>query len=98
MIETKILSTTSKIKEDLTSLITELSKNPEIGTPLGDNIFKVRTPNSSIPTGKRGGFRIVTYYKKDNTLYLITMYAKTQQDNILTNTLKAIFNEEIESK
>ncbi len=42
-----------KIKNDLVSLIKNLSSNPELGINLGENIFKVRVPNSSIPTGKR---------------------------------------------
>ena len=61
-----------KIKSDLLKIINELSLNPENGTNLGDNIFKIRVPNSSIPTGKSGGFRVITYYKKNDILYLIT--------------------------
>ena len=68
-----------------------------MGIDLGENIFKVRIPNSSIPTGKSGGFRIITYCKKDSILYLVTIYSKTEQDNILTDKLKRIIKEEIES-
>jgi len=50
-----------KIKKDLEKFISELALNPELGTNLGDNIFKVRIANSSIPTGKSGGFRVITY-------------------------------------
>ncbi len=39
-----------KIKNDLINLIDELALNPEKGINLGENIFKVRFPNSSIPT------------------------------------------------
>ncbi len=86
-----------KIKNDLIDLIDKLSSNPEIGINLGENIFKVRVSNSSIPTGKSGGFRIITYYKTDTILYLVTMYSKTEQDNILTEKLKKIVQEEIGS-
>ena len=86
-----------KIKNDLLEFVNELSSNPKIGTNLGENIFKVRIPNSSIPTGKSGGFRIITYYKINDTLYLVTIYSKTEQDNILTEKLKKIVSEEIES-
>ena len=41
-----------KIKKDLISLVEMLSSNPEMGTNLGENIFKIRLSNSSIPTGK----------------------------------------------
>jgi mRNA-degrading endonuclease RelE of RelBE toxin-antitoxin system len=85
-----------KIKNDLVKFINELSLNPKLGINLGENIFKVRIPNSSIPTGKSGGFRIVTYYKKDDILYLVTIYSKTEQDNILTDKLRQIVKEEIE--
>ena len=86
-----------KIKNDLIDLISKLSSNPEIGINLGENIFKVRFPNSSIPIGKSGGFRIITYYKTDDVLYLVTIYSKTEQDNILTEKLKKIVQEEIGS-
>ena len=84
-----------KIKNDLVKLINELSSNPELGIHLGENIFKIRIPNSSIPVGKSGGFRVITYYKKDNILYLVTMYSKTEQDTILTEKLRKIIKEEI---
>jgi len=73
-----------------------LSLNPKEGIELGSDIFKIRIPNSSIPTGKSGGFRIITYYKKDDILYLVTIYSKTEQDNILTDQLRQIVKEEIE--
>jgi mRNA-degrading endonuclease RelE of RelBE toxin-antitoxin system len=87
-----------KIKTDLVDFVTELSNNPELGIHLGENIFKVRIQNSSIPIGKSGGFRVITYYKTDDILYLVTIYSKTEQDNILTNKLKKIVSEEIESQ
>ena len=87
-----------KIKNDLINLIDELSSNPETGINLGENIFKVRFSNSSIPTGKSGGFRIITYYKADDILYLVTIYSKTEQDNILTEKLKKIVREEVGSQ
>ena len=87
-----------KIKTDLIDLIKKLSVDPELGTPLGENIFKVRIPNSSVPTGKSGGFRIITYYKTDDVLYLVTIYSKTEQDTILTEKLRKIVQEEITLK
>lgn len=37
-------------KNDLVEFIDELSSSPELGINLGENIFKVKVPNSSIPT------------------------------------------------
>jgi len=87
-----------KIKNDLVKLVKALSLNPKEGIELGADIFKIRIPNSSIPTGKSGGFRIITYYKKDDILYLVTIYSKTEQDNVLTDQLRQIVKEEIERK
>ena len=86
-----------KIKTDLLELTNDLQLNPELGIHLGENIFKVKISNSSIPTGKSGGFRVITYYKTDDILYLVTIYSKTEQDNILTEKLKKIVQEEIKN-
>jgi len=86
------------IKSDLLKFINELSLNPKLGINLGENIFKVRIPNSSIPTDKSGGFRVITYYKQNDILYLVTIYSKTEQDTILTKKLKEIIQKEISDK
>ena len=86
-----------KIKDDLLILTNNLLLNPELGIHLGENIFKIKIPNTSIPVGKSGGFRVITYYKTDNTLYLVTIYSKTEQDNILTEKLRKIIQEEIKN-
>lgn len=85
------------IKRDLTSLIKNLEANPQSGTPLGDNLFKIRIPNSSIPASKSGGFRVITYYVTDEKLYLVTMYSKTDQDTIVTKKLMEIIQNEVKN-
>lgn len=71
------------ITKDLKILEKELIANPKSGIELGNNSFKVRIPNSSIPTGKRGGFRVVYYYKDQNdNIYLLAIYSKTDLENI----------------
>jgi len=49
-----------KIKIDLQDFVKELSKNGKLVVELGGGIYKVRVSNSSIPTGKSGGFRVIT--------------------------------------
>ncbi len=71
------------IVKDLQTLKDELVKNPRVGIDLGHNCYKIRLANSSIPTGKSGGFRIITYYFDANeTIRLLLIYSKTQQENI----------------
>lgn len=71
------------IKNDLLSLIESLQKNPKEGVHLFGNCYKIRLANSSVPTGKSKGFRVITYYIDDkNNLYLLSIYSKSDQENI----------------
>ena len=47
---------------------------------LWNNLYKIRIKNSSIPTGKRGWFRIIAKLHND-TLYPFFIYAKTEKEN-----------------
>ena len=82
-----------KIKSDLQSFLKELQKNPTMGTPLGNNCYKVRVANSSIPTGKSGGFRIITLIKVEKEkIFLLTIYSKSDKENITDNELRDILS------
>ena len=71
------------IASDLRSLESELYENPKSGTYLGNACYKIRLKNSSVPTGKSGGFRVIYYYLDgENNLYLMAMYSKTELENI----------------
>ncbi|MDO8453575.1 MAG: addiction module toxin RelE [Sulfurimonas sp.] len=71
------------IKIDLEKFIDELKKNPTMGTPLIGSCYKIRVANSSVPVGKSGGFRVITYFiDKDNNIYLLTIYSKSDASTI----------------
>lgn len=71
------------ISNDLKSLQKELQTNSKAGIELGNNCYKIRVQNSSIPTGKRGGFRVVYYYIGSNgVIYLMSIYSKSELENI----------------
>ncbi len=83
-----------KIKFDLEKLETMLLQNPTIGTSLGNDCYKIRIANSSIPTGKSGGFRLISLVKiYKNKIYLLTIYSKTEQENISDEFLSEILKE-----
>lgn len=72
-----------KIKLDILDIISRLEQNPHIGIHLFNNCYKIRIPNSSVPTGKSGGFRIITYIiDEKSNVYLLTIYSKTDQDTM----------------
>jgi mRNA-degrading endonuclease RelE of RelBE toxin-antitoxin system len=51
-----------QLPNDLKQLKEELLKDPKSGIELGNGCYKIRLANSSIPTGKSGGFRAIYYY------------------------------------
>ncbi len=79
------------IKKDLLKLISDLEQTPTLGVSLGMNFYKIRLANTSIPTGKSGGFRVITYYiDTDNNIYLSAIYSKTDKENISDDEFREI--------
>jgi len=79
------------IKNDLIELIEILSDNPELGTSLGNNFYKIRLSISS--KGKSGGARLITYVKvTETTIYLTSIFDKSEKENITDEELKTILN------
>jgi len=74
----------ASLKGELKVLVDELMKNPEMGTPLGNNVYKIRLAIASKGKGKRGGARIITYFKTEQGhVYLLSIYDKGERDTML---------------
>lgn len=54
------------LKEELADLNITLTNEPETGTPLGNDTFKIRLAIKSKGKGKSGGARIITYLVTNN--------------------------------
>lgn len=94
--EAKKLSKKFKqLKLDLKKAVKEIEENQDLGTYLGNALFKKRVANSSIPTGKSGGFRIIIYQKIENNIVLIAIYSKTQKESLSDEELKEIIKNNI---
>ena len=79
----KLAKSYKKIHLDLETLNITLLDNPTSGTDLGNSCYKIRLKNSSIPTGKSGGFRVITYYiDTSKVIRLLSMYSKKDQSSI----------------
>jgi hypothetical protein len=73
----------TSLKTELEMLNTILLQNPEIGTSLGNNTFKIRLAIKSKSAGKSGGARVITYLINEaNEVYLLTIYDKADFDTI----------------
>lgn len=82
------------ISNDLNKLQEELVLNPKIGTELGNRCYKIRLANSSIPTGKRSGFRVVYYYiDQKGVIYLMSIYSKSDMENISDEKIMQILKD-----
>jgi len=89
----KLFKKYKNITTDLKELKSILQDNPRAGVELGKNCYKIRLANSSIPTGKSGGFRIIYYYlDAQNNIYLMSIYSKTELENISEEKLLQILN------
>ena len=87
--EAKKLSKKFKLlKNDLKIALQEVQDENLLGTALGYDLYKKRVKNSSIPTGKSGGFRIIIYHKVENEIILISIYSKTQKESLTDDELR----------
>ena len=96
--EAKQLSKKFKLlKSDLKQAVDEIETNNDIGVYLGFNLFKKRVKNSSIPTGKSGGFRVIIYQQIENKIVLISIYSKTEKENLSDEELSEIIKQYIKN-
>jgi len=69
-------------------LIQNIEENPEIGTFIGNNCYKIRMAIASKGKGKSGGARVISYlYIQTDTVYLLTMYDKSEKSDLKSNEL-----------
>ncbi len=77
------------LKSDFSELIDDIIEDPEAGIFLGNNCYKIRMAISSKGKGKSGGARVITYlYLEKETVYLLTIYDKSEKENLKPAELK----------
>jgi len=79
----KLIKKYASLKNELALLFEELQENPTLGTPLGNDIYKIRIAITSKGKGKRGGARVMSFVKvSDTTVLLFSIYSKGSKDSI----------------
>jgi mRNA-degrading endonuclease RelE of RelBE toxin-antitoxin system len=77
------------LKEELAILFEELEQNPTMGTPLGNDIYKIRLAIASKNKGKSGGARVLSFVKVTlTTVLLFSIYSKGEVDNLTDSQIK----------
>lgn len=65
------------------ALLDSLEQDPEQGTPLGNNCFKIRIAIASKGKGKSGGARVIIHVVVTNeVVFLLDIYNKSEQESI----------------
>lgn len=79
------------IKQDLIELVEEIIEDPFLGESLGKDCYKIRMAIASKNKGKSGGSRVITCVKVVNeTVFLISIYDKSEKENIEDSKLKSL--------
>ncbi len=60
---------------------------------IGYTIFKVRVKNSDIQKGKNGGYRVIFYVKTTTNIVLVSIYSKSEQEDITAEEIQQILAE-----
>jgi mRNA-degrading endonuclease RelE of RelBE toxin-antitoxin system len=96
-----LLKKHKSLASDLAYLEKELLLNPALGTPLGNNTYKIRLKIASKSKGKSGGARVISYleteliagfFSTDSaiTVNLISIYDKSETATITEKELKIL--------
>lgn len=81
------------IRQDIQPVIEKLESGElpgDIVSGVGYTIFKLRIKNSNVQKGKSGGYRIIYYVKTKTQVILITIYSKSEQENIAASEVRDI--------
>jgi hypothetical protein len=76
------------LKAEYLHLIESLEQNPEQGTKLGNNCYKIRLSIASKGKGKSGGAWVITNFViTDHTVYLLAVYDKSEKETLTDKEL-----------
>jgi mRNA-degrading endonuclease RelE of RelBE toxin-antitoxin system len=82
------------LKTELAELFDELQENPTLGTPLGNDIYKIRLGISSKNKGKSGGARVLSFVKvTQTTVLLFSIYSKGEIDNFSDKQIQELIKD-----
>ena len=82
------------IKSDVEEFIINFDDLHQQATSIKNDLYKIRLANSNKNKGKRAGYRVYYYIKVEETVYLLTIYDKSEiekiDENILIEMIKKI--------
>ena len=90
----KLIKKYESLRSEITFLGTALAENPFLGTPLGNDVYKIRLSIASKGRGKSGGARIISFARViGKTVYLLSIYSKGEKDSISDKKIKELMKD-----
>jgi mRNA-degrading endonuclease RelE of RelBE toxin-antitoxin system len=86
-----------RIKSDVQGFIDLLTQGETPGDRISGvqfEVYKVRIRNSDTTKGKSGGYRIIYLKASNDSIVLVTVYSKTEQDDITPDEIREIILDE----
>lgn len=88
------------VESDIKTLVERLEEGEIIGNRLqqtGDyEVYKARIASTDMKRGKSGGFRVLYYLQTEIYTIVLTIYAKTEQEDISANEVLEIITEALQ--
>lgn len=81
------------VLDETEKLVRELIADERPGDKLqrvGYDAYKVRFANPSAGRGKSGGFRVIYYVQLVDRVVLLTLYSKTEQEDVPVERIRAL--------
>ena len=90
----KLIKKYPSLRTEIIELGKELAENPTNGTPLGNDVYKIRLGIASKNRGKTGGARVISFVKIiDETVYLLSIYNKGEKDTISAKEIEQLLKD-----
>jgi mRNA-degrading endonuclease RelE of RelBE toxin-antitoxin system len=82
------------LRSEIETLGKHLAKDPMIGDPLGNNVYKIRLSIASKNKGKSGGARIISFVKIiQQTVFLLSIYSKGERSTITNMEIQELLKD-----
>jgi len=92
----KMIKRYRSLASEIETLIKTLSENPTLGTPIGKDCYKIRLAIKSKGKGKSGGARVIScVVSVQESIILLSIYDKSEQDNIDDKELERLLKDNI---
>ncbi len=90
----KLIKKYASLRAEIENLGKELAKNPTLGTPLGNDVYKIRLAIASKNKGKSGGARVISFVKIiDETVFLLSIYNKGKVESLSDTEIKELIKD-----